>query len=186
MWSGEIATGRPTDLTLRCSARKRRASKGEAPALEQHPSRPASRAPQDEEFGASSLILAMLHASEPLPRQSTPNPSQARLCLLKKRRRRSAERRVHWKPHCRRYVCVKPANHLRCGARSSLSPACGRTRQEHARLSALLRGIRRGFSPGSAKGPRFLESPGANGRTLPGTSAASTSQSDHAPDGSLP
>jgi hypothetical protein len=35
-------------------------------------------------------------------------------------------------------------------------------------------------------GPRFLEPPGANGRTLPGTSAASTSQSDHAPDRPMP
>ena len=35
-------------------------------------------------------------------------------------------------------------------------------------------------------GPRFLESPDANGRTLSGTSAASTSQSGHAPDGTMP
>jgi hypothetical protein len=35
-------------------------------------------------------------------------------------------------------------------------------------------------------GPRFLGLPGANGRTLPGASAASTSQSGHAPDGTLP
>ena len=35
-------------------------------------------------------------------------------------------------------------------------------------------------------GPRFLESPDPNGRTLSGTSAASTSQSDHAPDGTMP
>jgi hypothetical protein len=35
-------------------------------------------------------------------------------------------------------------------------------------------------------GPRFLESPDANGRTLSGTSAASTSQSGHAPDGLMP
>ena len=35
-------------------------------------------------------------------------------------------------------------------------------------------------------GPRFLELPGASGRTLPGASAASTSQSDHAPDRPMP
>src|SRR5579862_75917 len=35
-------------------------------------------------------------------------------------------------------------------------------------------------------GLRFLESPDANGRTLSGTSAASTSQSGHAPDGLMP
>jgi hypothetical protein len=46
-----------------------------------------------------------------------------------------------------------------------------------ARLSALLRGHAPGFLP-TRPGPRFLESPDANGRTLSGTSAASTSQSD--------
>ena len=66
------------------------------------------------------------------------------------------------------------------------SPACGG-------------GLRRGRPPfgapprhsprflGSARpGPRFLESPDPNGRTLSGTSAASTSQSGHAPDGTMP
>jgi hypothetical protein len=45
-----------------------------------------------------------------------------------------------------------------------------------ARLSALLRGHAPGLHP-TRPGPRFLESPDANGRTLSGTSAASTSQS---------
>jgi hypothetical protein len=45
-----------------------------------------------------------------------------------------------------------------------------------ARLSALLRGHAPGSLP-TRSGPRFLESPDANGRTLSGTSAASTSQS---------
>jgi|GEM_PF-6416519 len=45
-----------------------------------------------------------------------------------------------------------------------------------ARLSALLRGHAPGFLP-TRPGPRFLESPDANGRTLSGTSAASTSRS---------
>jgi hypothetical protein len=45
-----------------------------------------------------------------------------------------------------------------------------------ARLSAPHRGIR-GFEPSARLRPRFLESPDANGRTLSGTSAASTSQS---------
>jgi hypothetical protein len=48
-----------------------------------------------------------------------------------------------------------------------------------ARLSALHCGC---FGPGQ----RFLGSPDANGRTLSGTSAASTSQSGHAPDGLMP
>jgi len=40
--------------------------------------------------------------------------------------------------------------------------------------------------PSTRPGPRFLESPDPNGRTLSGTSAASTSRSDHAPDGTMP
>ena len=52
-----------------------------------------------------------------------------------------------------------------------------------ARLSALLRG----HAPGTRTppGPRFLELPDANGRTLSGTSAASTSRSG-TPDGLMP
>ncbi len=42
------------------------------------------------------------------------------------------------------------------------------------------------FDPRLGSGPRFLESPDPNGRTLSGTSAASTSRSDHAPDGLMP
>ena len=41
-------------------------------------------------------------------------------------------------------------------------------------------------TPRPDPGPRFLEPPGANGRTLPGTSAASTSRSGHVPDGTMP
>ena len=48
-----------------------------------------------------------------------------------------------------------------------------------ARLSAPHCGF---FGPGQ----RFLESPDANGRTLSGTSAASTSRSGHVPDGLMP
>ena len=51
-----------------------------------------------------------------------------------------------------------------------------RPNKRTARLSALLRGHAPGFLP-TRPGPRFLESPDANGRTLSGTSAASTSQS---------
>ena len=59
------------------------------------------------------------------------------------------------------------------------APRCGRRGRGPisgtARLSALLRG----HAPGTPTrpGPRFLEPPDANGRTLSGTSAASTSQS---------
>ena len=40
--------------------------------------------------------------------------------------------------------------------------------------------------PQLGSGPRFLESPDPNGRTLSGASAASTWQSGHAPDGRCP
>ena len=40
--------------------------------------------------------------------------------------------------------------------------------------------------PRLGSGPRFLESPGANGRTLPGASAASTSRTGNRPDGRCP
>jgi hypothetical protein len=43
-----------------------------------------------------------------------------------------------------------------------------------------------GFIPRLGSGPRFLESPDPSGRTLSGTSAASTWQSGHAPDGRCP
>src|SRR5208282_6562557 len=66
------------------------------------------------------------------------------------------------------------------------SPACA----EEDRGSALA--FRRStaafeaVTPRPDPGPRFLEPPGANGRTLPGTSAASTSRSGHVPDGTMP
>src|SRR5271155_3528130 len=55
-----------------------------------------------------------------------------------------------------------------------------------ARLSALLRGYALGLFIPTRPGPRFLESPDANGRTLSDASAAGTLQSDHAPDGTMP
>src|SRR5580692_9522541 len=55
-----------------------------------------------------------------------------------------------------------------------------------ARLSALLRGYALRFVTPTRPGPRFLESPDANGRTLSDASAAGTLQSDHAPDGTMP
>ena len=48
-----------------------------------------------------------------------------------------------------------------------------------ARLSALHRGARQAVTPRLSPGPRFLEPPGANGRTLPGASAASSSRTGH-------
>jgi hypothetical protein len=72
------------------------------------------------------------------------------------------------------------------------SPACGRRPGPPGPHGAGALAFRRPTAaftevwPRLGSGPRFLEPPDANGRTLSGTSAASTSQSDHAPDGSLP
>ena len=55
-----------------------------------------------------------------------------------------------------------------------------------ARLSALLRGYAPGLFIPTRPGPRFLESPDANGGPLSDASAAGTLQSDHAPDGTMP
>jgi hypothetical protein len=69
-----------------------------------------------------------------------------------------------------------------CGARPFSFPPYGRTEvagtswSGRARLSAPHRGIR-GFETSARLRPRFLEPPDANGRTLSGTSAASTSRS---------
>ena len=85
--------------------------------------------------------------------------------------RRGADRRT-----CRDRI-------LRCGARlfSALSRLRGRVGRGRARLSAPHRGFR--GSPRLGLSQRFLEPPDANGRTLSGTSAASTSQSGIGPDG---
>jgi len=66
-------------------------------------------------------------------------------------------------------------------------PVCREDRGGGARLSALHRGYApKPVRPRLGFGPRFLESPSANGRTLLGTSAASTSRTGHAPDGTMP
>ena len=100
----------------------------------------------------SNLVLA----THPRPSFATPVP---RVCLQTNKGRRSAERRD----------CL--------GAASAMRRASSRTRSPS--------GAPPRFSPkfpSARPGPRFLESPGANGRTLPGASAVSSSQSGHAPD----
>jgi hypothetical protein len=85
------------------------------------------------------------------------------------------------KPH-RRPVCPVRANPVGHAARALFSflPRLRGRIKEGARSP--LGAPPRLLGPG----PRFLEPPGANGRTLPGTSAASTSQSGHAPDRPMP
>jgi len=90
--------------------------------------------------------------------------------------RRSADRRIR--------PCSAPRKQMlplvcACGAAArpfSPLPIRGRVGRGRARLSALHRGAAKVFTPRLSLGPRFLESPGANGRTLPGTSAANSSR----------
>ncbi len=99
-------------------------------------------------------------------------------------KRREAERRkAHhgFRPAAERKACQ------RMRRAPSLPPANGAgSKRRRPRLSAPHRGTRRGSDPRLGSGPRFLESPDPNGRTLSGTSAASTWQSGHAPDGRCP
>jgi hypothetical protein len=106
-------------------------------------------------------IRVFLHAIQ----KSLPRTDGRRfLCSLK----REAERRT--------------AHH---GCRASMRRRGRGPIKGTARLSALLRGHAPGFLP-TRPGPRFLESPDANGRTLSGTSAASTSQSGTCRTGRCP
>ena len=118
-------------------------------------------------------IRALLHAlRKPFPISS-----------LQKGGRRSAERRIYRSPL--RRSKTKPASV--CGAHQR---SCSRNARDQSGGALAFRRptavMRRGFYPSTRLGPRFLESPDANGRTLSGASAASTSQSGHAPDGTMP
>jgi hypothetical protein len=85
--------------------------------------------------------------------------------------KRSAERRIQFR-------LPRPMSGAQPRTLSSSPPACGE-------VGGGPLAFRRSAAVVTA-GPRFLGLPGANGRTLPGASAASTSQSGHAPDGTLP
>src|SRR5580704_5475132 len=101
--------------------------------------------------------------------------------------RRSAEKRTNQEPHPRMRR-----------APSLLSSHCGRTEAQDFREpwtsknGAGALAFRRPtaasevFWASARLGPRFLEPPDANGRTLSGTSAASTSQSDTCRTGRCP
>ena len=121
------------------------------------------------------------------PPKTTSKPSQGKLRKTASLERREAERR-------QAHLGAAPK---RDAARVLIS--CPQIREDRGRIpcrarphgagalalrrpTAALRRVssRLGFRP------RFLEPPDANGRTLSGTSAASTSQSGHAPDGTLP
>ncbi len=106
------------------------------------------------------FVLATRCASEVCGQPSKFAPSQ-----IKPREAGRRKAQVHWSRATQRSVATR----LCAGAAAGLS--------EPARLPAL----HRGTSPIARliSGPRFLELPGANGRTLPGASAASTLRAGH-------
>ena len=124
---------------------------------------------------ANSFVAAMPpHPGCAAPKHSLNPP-------LKKEGRRSAKRRT-----------VRATS---CDAARAFAPSFPKLEKTGAPGTPLEQGalafrrptaVLTRVSPPARPGPRFLESPDANGRTLSGTSAASTSQSDHAPDGTMP
>ena len=118
-------------------------------------------------------IRALLHALR--------KPFQG---LPRKEGRRSADRRTTgFRSAAARKACQRMRRAL-----CRFLPRIGAEHQEAARspFGAPPRHCAEGLIPRLGSGPRFLESPDASGRTLSGTSAASTWQSDHAPDGTMP
>jgi hypothetical protein len=97
--------------------------------------------------------------------------------------RRSADKRIHWSPPRRRKKSL-PA--YAASTIASSRERCGIEAAAPSPFGAPPRLIAEGPYPRLGSGPRFLESPDPNGRTLSGTSAASTWQSGHAPDGRCP
>jgi hypothetical protein len=92
-------------------------------------------------------------------------PSRERKTSLKKTKGGGApEGAMSWSRATR---SVLPPNRARARRRSQRGPLA--SRRSTAALAKAL-------TPRLNPGPRFLELPGANGRTLPGASAASTSQ----------
>src|ERR1700734_2099134 len=98
--------------------------------------------------------------------------------------RRSADRRTTgFRPAAERKACQR----VRRALRSPPGPHWRGTKEAaRSPFGAPPRSCAEGFIPRLGSGPRFLESPDPNGRTLSGTSAASTWQSGHAPDGRCP
>ena len=99
-------------------------------------------------------------------------------------KRREAERRTAhhgFRPAAERKACQRMRR-----APSLVSRKRGIKTAAPSPFGAPPRSCAEGPDPRLGSGPRFLESPDPNGRTLSGTSAASTWQSDHAPDGRCP
>jgi hypothetical protein len=124
----------------------------------------------------------------PLRIRAVPTPRKAKPKSIPKNRdqensspqkegRRSADKRIHQEPHRKG---MRRASFLLSSLRKNRGPRLHRVLDlmERARspFGAPPRHPR--FWPRLGLRPRFLESPDANGRTLSGTSAASTSRSD--------
>jgi hypothetical protein len=132
--------------------------------------------------GQCELVLAAHPASELceqqqrtdfcLPHRMIPKSGVRFSDQIMRNKGRSAERRIQPWPCHKRGTAARQADGPAqvCVRRSPALPG-------RARLPAL----HRGTSPTARliSGPRFLELPGANGRTLPGASAASTSRAGH-------
>jgi hypothetical protein len=109
----------------------------------------------------------------------------ARNAILPLAGKRSADRRIQTESASAEEFAQTPQTLCRA-ARAALPARHGRMGNRPARLSALHSSVTPSRKARLGPGPRFLASPDANGRTLSGTSAASTSQSGHAPDGLMP
>jgi hypothetical protein len=132
------------------------------------------------------FVLAMPFAPELCSRSRKAKPKAfPTISSLGKEGRQSAERRGSWTASSSDAArTLTPVLPLRRGP----GPDPDRARPHGAGALAFRRptaALRRAFGPARLR-PRFLELPDASGRTLSGTSAASTSQSGHAPDGTMP
>ena len=135
----------------------------------------------------SLSVVAMPLRTRALPRQE--KPSQESIPKNSSLERREAERReAHHRAASTSDAAraLSPVFPLREDRGPGLHRALDLKKWSgRARLSAPHRGIR-GFSASARLRPRFLEPPDANGRTLSGTSAASTSRSDTRRTGRCP
>ncbi len=127
----------------------------------------------------SFILLAMRLCIRVLltPLQESPS------CLPFPKGREAERRTAHhgFRPAAERKACQRMRR-----APSLVSRKRGIKTAAPSPFGAPPRSCAEGPDPRLGSGPRFLESPDPNGRTLSGTSAASTWQSDHAPDGRCP
>ena len=144
---GEVPTAR-IELESRRPLTRRRCA---------HSTSPRTRGEVKQAISFSRCILASEFSARTPRMLLPPNKSEGRRSAEKAQLSRGASPRDQMLPPAR--------------ASGAAARPAGR-----ARLSALHRGSRQAVTPRLSPGPRFLEPPGANGRTLPGASAASSSR----------